>query len=109
MRTGLLAAVAGLFALAGLAVAQERPSDDSGRTAATGQRSGRAQPSPVTSPPEPAGLARVGDDGCDPGGDSGCKPACGPCGPFGHIWGSAEYLRWCIRGTSLPPLVTTGP
>jgi len=33
----------------------------------------------------------------------------GVCGPPGRFWVSAEYLLWWIKGTPLPPLVTTGP
>jgi hypothetical protein len=31
------------------------------------------------------------------------------CGPEGCVWAEAEYLFWWVRGTSLPPLVTTSP
>jgi hypothetical protein len=31
------------------------------------------------------------------------------CGPDGHVWAEAEYLLWWVRGTALPPLVTTSP
>ena len=31
------------------------------------------------------------------------------CGPPGRFWASAEYLLWWVKGSSLPPLVTTGP
>lgn len=111
MRTGFLAAVAGLFAAAGLTLAQEHVSPrpgpgDSGWTAATGHGPGRAQPRPENSPPGSAGLARVTDDECGPGGDPGCQPA---CGPFGRMWVSVEYLHWWTRAMKAPPLVTTGP
>ncbi len=37
-------------------------------------------------------------------------PVCGrTCGPPGCFWVSAEYLLWWTKGSSLPPLVTTGP
>lgn len=32
-----------------------------------------------------------------------------PCGPYGRMWVSAEYLLWWTRGMSVPPLVTGGP
>jgi hypothetical protein len=31
------------------------------------------------------------------------------CGPAGRFWVGAEYLRWRVRGDSLPPLLTTSP
>ncbi len=33
----------------------------------------------------------------------------GVCGPPGRFWVGAEYLQWWLKGTPLPPLVTTGP
>src|SRR5262245_44115697 len=31
------------------------------------------------------------------------------CGQEGRIWVKGEYLRWFLRGSPLPPLVTTSP
>ena len=32
-----------------------------------------------------------------------------PCGPYGRIWGGAEYLGWWTKGFHVPPMVTTNP
>jgi hypothetical protein len=34
---------------------------------------------------------------------------CPACGPAGRFWIGADYLRWRVRGDSLPPLITTSP
>jgi len=39
----------------------------------------------------------------------GSRCPCGPCGPEGRIWGSAELLLWWTRGQYLPPLITMSP
>lgn len=44
-------------------------------------------------------------DGCGGCGWGGC---CGCCPPGNRFYGSVDYLLWWIRGSSLPPLVTTG-
>ena len=33
----------------------------------------------------------------------------GGCGPFGRVWVIAEPIYWWVKGSNLPPLVTTGP
>src|SRR5258708_36615891 len=38
-----------------------------------------------------------------------CACDAGVCGPNGQMWAEAEYLLWWVRGTALPPLVTTSP
>ena len=48
----------------------------------------------------------------DAPGCSACNPCgvgCTPCGPWGRHWIRAEYLLWCAKGMSVPPLVTTSP
>lgn len=111
MRTGFLAAVAGLFAAAGPVVAQyhafpQRGPVNPGRAVATGQGPDQGRPGPESSPPGSAGLALVTGDECGPYGDPGCQPA---CGPFGRMWVGVEYLHWWTRPMKAPPLVTTGP
>ena len=34
---------------------------------------------------------------------------CQPCGPYGRVWVSAEYLYWQAKGANAPPLVTMSP
>jgi hypothetical protein len=43
---------------------------------------------------------------CDP--CCNCWDSCGCCNGH-HLYASAEYLMWWIRGASLPALITTGP
>jgi hypothetical protein len=109
MRKGFLAAVAALFAAAGLALAQAPVPPgparvDSGSTAARGKGSAPEQPAPVY-PGTWSGDVADGNHAA-PSCDLGCKEM---CGPSGRIWGSAEYLAWFTREMKLPPLVTTGP
>jgi hypothetical protein len=50
------------------------------------------------------------NSGCgngDCGGECSRCP-CGPCGPEGRIWASAELLLWWTKGQGVPPLVTSG-
>ena len=58
------------------------------------------QPSGNGGPNSP--IYQYGNDAA--AGDMG---QCGACG--GRFWGSAEFLLWWMKGTSLPPLVTTSP
>ncbi len=37
---------------------------------------------------------------------AGCREVCGPPGRF---WFDADYLLWWVKGSPLPPLVTTSP
>jgi hypothetical protein len=132
MRKGFLATVAGLFAGAGLALAQapsaprspyspiEFPAVaasalaqahlspapapvDSGLTGANGLGSAPGQSASADPAPLSAGVA---DGNHGPSCDLGCKYM---CGPPGRIWGSAEYLLWWTREMKVPPLVTAGP
>ena len=45
--------------------------------------------------------------GCNSCQQGGCP--CGPCGPEGCVWFSAEYLMYWVTGQNLPPLVTASP
>lgn len=79
-----------------------------------------AQPQPIqapagSTPPAPLatngqGCPTVNMNGC---GNNGCQPCeqpcCGPCGPDGRFWVSAEYLLWWTQGSYAPPLVTGSP
>jgi hypothetical protein len=39
--------------------------------------------------------------------DDGCCGCCGDCLRHRDVWGSAEFLMWWGKGTTLPPLITT--
>jgi putative beta barrel porin BBP7 len=41
-----------------------------------------------------------------------CLPQCrdaAVCGPPGRVWARADYLLWWVKGSPLPPLLTTSP
>ena len=112
MRNPFLISALTVFAGAGLALAQTpdvspyspltsgKPSAESAKQEQSADQDGPAQP---------AFLPPAGQDGggaaCNcPAGDGGKV-----CGPDGRVWVSAEYLLWWVKGSRVPPLVTTGP
>lgn len=74
----------------------------------------------VPAPPAPAAAPAVALDvgaavhpdsavlheGCGSCGDCDCPQV---CGPSGRIWAEVDYLWWWMKGSPLPPLITTSP
>jgi hypothetical protein len=74
---------------------------------------GPVAPGDVGFPPGVVGLPGPGGAPCGSCcGESCCDPCCGCgcncCPPGNRFYASVEYLLWWVRGTQLPPLVTTG-
>jgi hypothetical protein len=57
------------------------------------------RPPPVSLPAEAAAPSACPASFCD--------ASCG--GPSDRVWADAEYLLWWVRGSALPPLVSTSP
>jgi hypothetical protein len=81
-----------------------------------GRAWGQTPPLPVADPPVPSRVPAAGLEQGPP--LAVAPPACGcvapvgeddGCGKAGRFWVEGEYLRWFLKGSPLPPLVTTSP
>jgi hypothetical protein len=117
MRNPFLISALTVFAGAAFALAQNPDGSASNPSPYSPLTSGKA--SAEGAKPERSadqeGRAQPGlwSSGCQDGGGAACNSLAGEggkvCGPDGRVWVSGEYLLWWIKGSRVPPLVTTGP
>src|SRR5262249_16786462 len=104
MNTRIVVSVFALLVAAGLAEAQ--PARTQPLVSAP-----PAQMMLAANVPGPApDCAETGETWVEEAGDC-CPPDCRDhvCGPPGRIWVDVEWLAWWIRGSSIPPLLTSSP